>query len=159
MVTFEVAGRTKRDSELLSRLLARAGFLSGFHSQSFGGYATERNGASSAWYVRLEKEGAMSREIPEIPDFLMMLDSSAEAKPKKETIDIVNTSKPKKPGEIDAYSVSMESIKRQDAVPVMLGAALKAFGKIPLKNAKTALENEGRKDSYSAVEAGYKAMK
>ncbi|MBS3054391.1 MAG: 2-oxoacid:acceptor oxidoreductase family protein [Candidatus Aenigmarchaeota archaeon] len=159
MVTFEVAGRSKKDSETLSRIFARAGFLSGFHSQSFSDSTPERNGPPSSHYVRLEKEGILSREIPEAPDFLILLDSTVEIKPKKETIVMANTPKPKKAGEVDASSVSMESIKRHDIVPVMLGAALKAFGKIPLKNAKAAMETEGRKDSYAAVEAGYKAMK
>ncbi|MBI4019309.1 MAG: 2-oxoacid:acceptor oxidoreductase family protein [Candidatus Aenigmarchaeota archaeon] len=159
MVTFEVTGRRKKDSETLSRILARAGFLSGFRSQSFSDSTPERNGPPSSHYVRLEKEGILSREIPEAPDFLILLDSTADIKAKKETVVMTNTSKPKKAGEVDASSIALESIKRQDIVPVMLGVALKAFGKIPLKNAKASVEAEGKKDSYSAIEAGYKAMK
>ncbi|MBI4015001.1 MAG: 2-oxoacid:acceptor oxidoreductase family protein [Candidatus Aenigmarchaeota archaeon] len=155
MPSFSVFGRQRRDVELFARIFGNAATFSGFSVHAFPAANRERNGAPSTAYVRLEKGMIATKEVPETPDFCIILDSSISGNLcGKPAVTIINTTKKTKDRAIDASAIDVRR-----AFPAMLGALLKAYGKVSLKNVKTAMEQEGEKEAYAAVEAGYKAMK
>ena len=148
-------GRQRGDVELFARVFGKAALFSNFNVHAFPGPNRERNGTVSSAYVRVEKDALATKEIPETPDFCVILDSSISRKLcGKPGVTIINTAKKAKDRAIDA-----SAIDARRAFPAMLGALLKAYGKVSLKNTKLAMEQEGEKESYATVEAGYKAMK
>jgi Pyruvate/2-oxoacid:ferredoxin oxidoreductase gamma subunit len=164
MTTFAIHGRNTKDTNILSSLLGRGAFLSGLHARSFLDKEV-RSGFPSVSYVRIDKEPIPSKEIPETSDIIVVMDSTLDQKiykkTNKESIIIMNTSKKanKNVKSIDASALSIEAGKGDVPVAVMFGAATKAFGKISLKNAKVAMEQENIKENYAAFEAGFKAIK
>lgn len=155
MPSFSVFGRQRRDVELFARVFGKAALFSGFSVHAFPGANRERNGAVSSAYIRVEKGAITTKEVPETPDFCVLLDSSVSVKlcGKPGTV-IINTTKKTKDRSINASAIDVRR-----AFPAMLGALLKAYGKVSLKNVKTAMEQEGEKEAYAAIEAGYKIMK
>lgn len=148
-------------------MLSRAGFLSGFNAQDIFIEGIFNNG-----YVRLEK-GVLEKGPFDDADFLLIFDLRLlpEIKRLKDGSIIITNSKSRiespwlkkkkiKAYYLDANSIAMNTIGKPIVNTAMIGALIKFFPKITMKNLKSAIEIEKMpKENQIACEEGFKSVR
>jgi len=166
IMIFRIEGRCGH-ANLGEKILSRAAFLSGFYVQSFS--LSEKG--SEIGLVKIDKVPILSKQI-EPSDFTLILDTTKLNEIIKNcndsSIAIINSEKKiktalmKKKGiksyHVDAKEISLNHFKKDVSVIPMLGALVKVFNKISLKNMKAALGLEYGKGG-TALEDGYKSVR
>ncbi len=165
MFSFALYGRTGQGVRTASRILAKALFNSGYQVQCLIPYA---NGVQTG-FVKIDKAPISSRELAE-PDFFLIFDTKIDAKlkyAKKGAVIILNSKeKPKIKTKnktmifyINATEISISMTKKHMPNIIMIGALSKAFGKLPMKHMKNAIEEEGLGNQMQSLEEGFSSVK
>ena len=160
MISFALYGRVGQGVRTATRVLAKAAFRSGYQVQCLIPYATD----VQTGFVKLDKAPISSRDIAE-PDFFVIFDQKIDAglkRAKQGAVIIVNANekpKIKTKNKTKVFYVNTGSVatKRQKPNIVMIGALAKAFGKLPMKHIKAAVEDEGL--GMADVEEGFRSVK
>ncbi|MFH1631194.1 MAG: 2-oxoacid:acceptor oxidoreductase family protein [Candidatus Aenigmatarchaeota archaeon] len=167
---FVIIGRSGQGVSTFARVLAKAGATSGFNTQSY----SEISGGIVRGYVRFSKGQILERGSLVDPEYYVVFDDDVFSF--KETLDgkivVVNTTE--KPSDswikkkklkvywVDATGIGQTMIKQPYPNSALLGALLKSFNKVSMKNIKFAIENDIRvrvKENQMCVDEGYKNVK
>ncbi len=151
------------DIENITRVLAKACFLSGFSVQSFS--------LPGRGYVKFDKKPVVSRQ-EEFPDFLLVMDSTRSIQDalrhaKEKSVVIVNAKeRPKSPMirkrklkvyNLDATQLSLNSIRKPAPDAPLLGALVRHCDGITSRAARLALGEN--KELHAAMDEGYRNVK
>lgn len=170
---FRIHGYGGQGVATAARVLSRAGMLSGLKVQDlvFG----DEWGEPAVGFVRLSKSEISEKGIIEDPDYVLVFHADLMP-PLKDMKDgsfiIINdTEKPtslwikKKKLRVyylDATSLALNSTGKPIPNTPMLGALLKSFSKISMRNLKLAIEaelHEKQKENQLAAEEGFKTVR
>lgn len=170
---FRIHGYGGQGVATAARILSRAGLLSGLKSQdaAFG----DEWGEPAVSFVRLSKNDILEKGIINDPDYILVFHPDLMP-PLKDVKDgsfiIVNdTEKPANPiikkkklriYYVDATALALSATGRSVPNTAMLGALLKVFSKISMKNLKVSIEaeiSERQKENQSAAEEGFKTVR
>ena len=152
--SFALYGKTKEVDDA-RKILGRACFNSGFNVQDF--FLTNEN--YTYGFVKIDKESILYKSKPKNPDFIFIFDTRIKEvlKDVENSIVIFNTSDKVKLNnkKLKIFSVDTSDI---DTSSAMIGALVKNFNKLSIKNTKLAIEKE-KIGNTNSLDEGYKRVK
>lgn len=173
MLEIRIHGRGGAGVKSSAEILGMAAFFSGFQTQDFSLYGSERRGAPVVSFVRIDAEPILERGYITTPEVIVILDDTLDFKSMLKgtnefTLVLVNTARANKLGFdkkknficIDATSIALENIGKPIPNTVMLGILVKALkGKITLENLEKAIKEKLNKYSEKIIEANIQAAR
>ena len=174
-IQIRIHGRGGQGSVTAAELLAVAAFCDGKHSQAFPNFGVERRGAPVEAFVRISNKKIRVREQVQMPDYLIIQDSSlltgrsnilSGAKNVKGAL--INSEKASWPGinnviTIPATKIAIEKIGKPFINTALLGAFAAMTDLVSLESLKKAVSErfsgQLAKVNIEAMEAAYAYVK
>jgi pyruvate ferredoxin oxidoreductase gamma subunit len=172
MYEIRVHGRGGQGVKTTARILGRAAFLEGLHTQDFAMYGAERRGAPVESFCRISTEDILTRGYIFRPDMLIVLDPSVgrenilrgvggagtgsaagTAGAAADVRVIVNSERPLEgypTGTIflDATKVALDVLGKPIPNIAVLGGFVKSTGIVSLESLKKAIKEELEEDGH-----------
>ena len=170
---FQIHGYGGQGVKTAARILSRSGVVYGFNAQWF--ITSFEEAEPTVAYVRFAKEKILEKGPTADSDFTLVFhrDDMPQIKDLKDGSVLILNSQEKlvnpklkkkkiKAYTVDATGIALSATGKSYPNTVMLGALLKYFTKIPMKNLKSAIESElkeKQKENILAAEEGYKQVR
>lgn len=164
MIEISIYGRGGQGSFTSSQILAMAAFYDGKYSQAYPIPGTERGGAPTLAFVRLDNKPINVRSQIYKPDYSIVLDSSLmkvlDVRKNLKKDLIVNTHKKISNAKcVDATEIAFKHIKKPFVNIIMVGAFAAFTGLISLNSILRAIGDKFKEDKPEFIKKNQDAVR